>query len=290
LQTSADKIYIFQPQSETETTFKFTKDKVEYEIEKNICKPCLYDLSFNLYDSIKPNAQIIFPYTVEADKAEVFSEDYFQAHYPLAWEYLNNFKPQLSKRSINGSKEPKWYQFGRSQSLTKFQNSHKLIWPVLSTKPNYIYDTLNTQFTGGGNGPYYSLICSSEYSPLYILGILSHPLFEALIKSGASEFRGAYYSHGKQFIENIPIKIIDFTNGNEKKQHDNVVDTIKQLIETKANYNLVYIASKKSILQRKLDFLHNNLIEQVNTLYGLSNEDMNVVLNDEIILNELNED
>jgi len=290
LQTSADKIYIIQPHTETETTFKFTNAKVEYEIEKSICKLCLYDLSFNLYDSVKPNAQIIFPYTVLADKAEVFQEDYFQDNFPLTWAYLNNFKTQLSKRSINGSKEPKWYQFGRSQSLTKFQNTNKLIWPVLSIKPNYIYDTLNTQFTGGGNGPYYSLICNSIYSPLYILGIISHPLFETLIKSGASEFRGAYYSHGKQFIENIPIRIIDFTNENEKKQHDDIVDTIKQLIETKANYNLVYMASKKSILQRKLDFLYNNLIEQVNILYGLTNDEVNVVLNDEIVLNDLNED
>ena len=290
LQTSADKIYIIQPHSETGTTFKFKKGNVEHEIEKAICKPCLYDLSFNLFDTVLPNAQIIFPYTIEEDKAEVFSEEHFQNEYPLTWAYLSLFKNALSKRSINGSKNPKWYQYGRSQSLSKFHNTEKLIWPVLSTKPSYILDIENIQFTGGGNGPYYSLVSNSDYSSLYILGMLSHPIFESMVKAGASEFRGAYYSHGKQFLENIPIKIIDFNNPDEKKIHNEVVKAVKQLISTKQSYNEVYIGAKKKILQRKLDFLNNTLISLVNQLYQITDEAMNIVLNNEMFLTDLNDD
>lgn len=290
LQTSADKIYIIEPHRETETTYKFTKEKIEYEIEKAICKPCLYDLSFNLFDSVTPNAQLIFPYVVADDKAEVFSESYFQENFPLTWAYLSSFQVPLSKRSINGSKEPKWYQFGRSQSLTKFHNSPKLIWPVLSTKPSYIYDENNLQFTGGGNGPYYSLISNSGYSPLYILGILTHPVFEAMVKAGASEFRGAYYSHGKQFIENLPIRQINFTDAKQKKQHNEIAKIVMQLISAKANYNTVYIGMKKRVLERKLEYLNNSLIDQINLLYQITNDDINTVLSDEMFLTDSNED
>jgi type I restriction-modification system DNA methylase subunit len=290
LQTSADKIYIFKPDGETETTYRFKYKNTTYEIEKTICKPCLYDLSFGLFDTVKPNAQIIFPYTIQADKADVFSEDFFQENFPLTWTYLNNFKAELSKRSINGSKEPKWYQFGRSQSLTRFHDTKKLIWSVLSTKSGYVFDEKNLQFTGGGNGPYYSLFTSSEYSLYYILGILSHPIFEAMVKSGASEFRGAYYSHGKQFIENLPIRIIDFTNAAETKLHNEIVKTVKNLITTKATYNGIYIAAKKKVMQHKMDLLFNSLVEQVNSLYGITNDELNTVLNDEELNNELNED
>jgi methylase of polypeptide subunit release factors len=290
LQTSADKIYIIQPHTETDTTFKFKKGKVEYEIEKAICKPCLYDLSFNLFDSVKPNAQIIFPYTIVDDKAEVFPEDYFEANYPLTWAYLNNFQDLLSKRSINGSKQPKWYQYGRSQSLTKFHDTLKLIWPVLSTKASYIHDLDNLQFTGGGNGPYYSLISNSEYSPLYLLGILSHPLFEAMVKAGASEFRGAYYSHGKQFIENLPVRQIDFTDKAQVKQYNEIVKTVEQLIAAKQGYNQVYLGARKRVFERKIDFLFDKLVALINKLYGISTDEMNIVLNDEIFLIDLNED
>lgn len=290
LQTSADKIYIIQPHTETDTTFKFRKGKIEYEIEKAICKPCLYDLSFNLFDSVKPNAQIIFPYAIADEKAEVFPEDYFKANFPLTWAYLSNFQDALSKRSINGSKTPKWYQYGRSQSLAKFHDTAKLIWPVLSTKASYIHDADNLQFTGGGNGPYYSLISNSEYSPLYILGILSHPLFEAMVKAGASEFRGAYYSHGKQFIENLPIKQIDFTDKAEVKQYNEIVKAVGQLIAAKQGYNQVYLGARKRVFQRKIDFLFDKLIGLINKLYGISNEEMDIVLNDEMFLTDLNED
>ncbi|MCU7551782.1 N-6 DNA methylase [Chitinophagaceae bacterium LB-8] len=290
LQTSADKIYIIEPESETDSTYKFTKLKVQYEVEKAICKPCIYDLTFGLFDTVKPNAQMIFPYNIVDDKAEVLSEQIFQSEFPLAWEYLNKFKDLLSKRSINGSKEPKWYQFGRSQSLTKFHNAPKLIWSVLSTKPGYAYDQMNIQFTGGGNGPYYSLISSSQYSPLYILGILCHPVFEAMVKAGASEFQGAYYSHGKQFIENIPIKEIDFGKKDEKQKHDEIAKTVQQLIASKASYKSVYIDAKKAVLKRKHDYLFGSLVEQVNALYCITEADVTTVMNDEMFIAEINEE
>jgi len=290
LQTSADKIYIIQPEIETDSTFIFKKGNIDYEIEKTICKPCLYDLSFNLFDSVVPNAQLIFPYTILDDKAEVFSEDYLEANYPLAWAYLNHFREPLSKRNINGSKEPKWYQYGRSQSLTKFHDTSKLIWPVLSTKASYIHDSDNIQFTGGGNGPYYSLISKPPYSPLYILGILSHPLFEAMVKAGASEFRGAYYSHGKQFIENLPIIQIDFTDKVQIKNYTEIVKTVEMLIATKHGYRQVYLGARKNVFERKINFLSDKLITLINKLYGISNEEMNIVLNDEMFLTDLNED
>lgn len=290
LQTSADKIYIFKPVGETETTYRFKYKNTTYEIEKTICKPCLYDLSFGLFDTVKPNAQIIFPYTIQANKAEVFSENFFQENFPLAWSYLNNFKEELSKRSINGSQEPKWYQFGRSQSLTRFHNTKKLIWSVLSTKSGYVFDENNLQFTGGGNGPYYSLFTSSGYSLYYILGILAHPIFEAMVKSGSSEFRGAYYSHGKQFIENLPIRKIDFVNVEETKKYNEIVKTVKSLILAKATYNGIYIAAKKRVMRHKTDLLFTSLVEQVNSLYGITNDELNTVLNDEELTSELNED
>ena len=285
LQTSADKIYIIKPHSETKTTHKFSQGEAEYEIEKAICKNCLHDLSFQLFDTVKPNAQLIFPYTIADGKAEVFSEEYFEKNFPLAWAYLNGFKTILSKRSINGgSKEPKWYQFGRSQSLTKFHNVAKLIWPVLSTKPSYIYDDNNLQFTGGGNGPYYSLISNTDYSPLFIMGILSHPLFEAMVKAGASEFRGAFYSHGKQFIENLPIRVIDFADTKQVRQHDAIAKLVKQLIDTKDAYNQSSVDSKRKVLQRKIDYLNANLINRINELYQITDAEIITVHNDGQIL------
>jgi len=118
LQTSKDPIYIFTPISETDKNFVFKYKNEKFEIEKSICKPCIYKLSFDSFDSISHNAQIIFPYKIIDGRAEVYSERELEDKFNLAWNYLNRFKDVLSKRSVNG-KDPKWYQFGRSQSIFK---------------------------------------------------------------------------------------------------------------------------------------------------------------------------
>jgi len=286
LQTSADKIYIFQPEVVTEHTYIFYISGIKREVEKNVCLPCIYDLSFELFDTIQPNKQMIFPYFVKEGKAEVISEDYFSEHYPLCWKYLNEHKEQLEKRSINGTKEPKFYQYGRSQSLTKFQNSSKLIWPVLSKKPSYVYDELKIQFTGGGNGPYYSLVNNSDYSILYFLGILSHPVFESMVKAGASEFRGAYYSHGKQFLENLPIKNIDTNNKRESDLYKVIIKSVEDLIQTKGLLKAAY-GTQKSVLDRKLALVNKRLVDAINDLYSISQEEYDVVTLDPVVLNEI---
>jgi hypothetical protein len=286
LQTSADKIYIFEPKSETPTTYRFSKNGKQWEVEKNICLPAIYDLTFGLFDTIAANARIIFPYSIENDGAHLFSEEYFESNFPLAWSYLQEHKPQLEKRSLQGN-SPKWYQFGRSQSLAKFHNTPKLVWSVLATSPPYALDNNDLQFTGGGNGPYYALINRSEYSLLYFLGILSHPVFENMVKAGASEFRGAYYSHGKQFIENIPIRKIDLKNASENKKYKTIVKLVESLIKTRVQLKSAAYGSKRTVLQRKSNTLFDQLIQNINLLYGISDEEFSLVMNDDMFTTEL---
>lgn len=282
LQSSADNIYILHPTSENENHVTIKQGDTEWKIEKEIVLPCLYDVRLNLFDTPTANTYIIFPYSLEDGKAVVYSEETMASRFPLCWKYLNHHKAKLEKRSINGSKEPKWYQFGRSQSLTKFHNTDKLIWKVLSTEASYTYDNSNVQFTGGGNGPYYSLISNDEYSIYYILAVLSHPLIEAMVKSGASEFQGAYYSHGKQFIENLPIRTIDFKSKEEAEVYKKIIKETKQLVKVKSDLKGVYISSKRAALERKYNLLRKSQIDSISSLYNISQEELAFVEGDNL--------
>jgi len=289
LQTSADKIYIFVPEGESENSYTFTYRGQEYEIEKGICRPAIYDLSFGVFESIEGNAQMIFPYEIESDEAKLIDKETLERDYPLAWKYLYDNKEVLEKRSLQGN-DPKWYQFGRSQSLVKFHNAEKLVWSVLATRPPYVLDTHNLLFTGGGNGPYYGLLNKSNYSLLYFLGILSHPIIESMVKSGASEFRGSYYSHGKQFIEKLPIKKIDFTNTDELEKYEKVLKIVRNLINTTAQFRAEKNSTRKKILDRKLGTLFSQLISVINDLYQISDEEFATVINDEMLTVAIGED
>lgn len=298
LQTSADGVYILKDVVDTGATLRFTtgkkKDKRAWEIEKGICVPCLMDVPFEPFETVRANAWMIYPYMSVGGQAVLLEADAFEARYPLAWDYLSQHRDKLAKRSIGGVRdpatgEPVWYQFGRNQNLNKFISAPKLLFPVLSRRPKYVYDETNMQFTGGGNGPYYSIVSSSGYSLRYLMAILSHPVFEGMVKARASEFNGEYYSHGKQFIKDLPIRRIDFDSATERDLHDEIVATVTGLIEAKAKARAASVQANKAVFTRKAALLEGRMRAQVEALYGLGDGDVSTVAEDEILYGRVTE-
>ena len=114
--------------------------------------------------------------------------------------------------------------------------------------------------------------------------LLSHPVLEAMVKSRASEFRGEYYSHGKQFIENLPIKTIDFSDADEKKAHNIICNTVKSIITTRETLKGLKLYSKQRVMQRKLSRLYNDLFNQIDTLYGFTQDDIDCISSDNLFV------
>lgn len=298
LQTSSNPIYIFTPKGETENTYTFEYKKKEYEVEKNLCLPVIFKTKFDLFDTAEATARLIFPYHVTADGTSLIDEADLQQSFPFGYAYLSDQKEDLLRRKIGGKKikehyelaertnktsPVKWYQFGRSQSLNRFHDSPKLVWSVMKQRAPYAYDPNNFQYTGGGNGPHYGLLIREDYknySLFYLMGILAHPIIERMVQAGASEFQGAYYSHGKQFIQNLPIPKIDFDNSVEKSKHDTIVEIVENLVSTKRSLKHDAYGNTITLLKRKMIILEKQLIEVVNDLYGLTQEDVLTVEQD----------
>lgn len=141
LQTSADTIYIIKEQKEENglTYFIDCKGK-EQCIETDILKPCIYDIQLEKYADIKPNRMLIFPYHTVNGKPVLYSMDEMKSDFPKTLAYLEEYKGDLEQRNILRRTENNWYQFGRSQSIKRFSGGEHLIWSVLSTEGNYVYD------------------------------------------------------------------------------------------------------------------------------------------------------
>lgn len=182
LQTSADKVYIVNPILADDQTVTIRWNGQDWKIEQSILRPFLHDVSLTAYTRAVANTSIIFPYEYVTNnsgklRARLFQPDEMQRTYPECWKYLLARKPELESRNVTGGPEGErqWYQYGRSQSLTKFDRP-KIILPVLSTEARYCYDDQNILFTGGGNGPYYMIRRKdeSEVSDKYLLAVLNH--------------------------------------------------------------------------------------------------------------------
>ena len=165
-----------------------------------------------------------------------------------------------------------FYQFGRSQSLTKF-DSPKIILPILSLEARYAYDDINIMMTGGGNGPYYMIRqhLASVVSNYYLLAVLHHPLSEAFIRTNTSTFRGGYYSHGKQFIEHLPVPTAP------EAERIAIEVLVTQILAANDAAKAARTPHKRSVHERHVTNLRDQIESRITELFALSGADMAIV-------------
>jgi type I restriction-modification system DNA methylase subunit len=278
LQTSADEIYIFEEVAATSKTVTLNWDGQGWPIERDILKPCLLDVQLSAFDKPEPNKWMIFPYEFVTKNnktvAQLIQPKAMEKQFPKCYAYLKARKSELEGRSVSGGSaaHQQFYQFGRSQSLTKFDKP-KIILPALSIEPRYVYDTDNIMVTGGGNGPYYLLrSCSnSPVSDLYLLAFLNHPFSEAFVRTKTSLFRGGYYAHGKQFIKDIPIPIPT------SAQLAKVETLVMSLISTLSSLKKARTPHAKVPLKRQAENLRQQIEDEITGICRLSSSDMGVI-------------
>ena len=277
VQTSADHVYIFQSIDKDEDSCTLFWNNQDWTIERDILRPCLKDVPLSQFARPQANAWIIFPYdlvSAGADKmkARLIQPTEMEARFPNCWAYLNARREELEIRNIMGgvAAERQWYQYGRSQSLAKF-NGDKIILPALSRGSRYVYDDRNIIVTGGGNGPYYLVRSSRDISNQCLLAILNHPLIEAFVRTNTSVFRGGYYSHGKQFIEELPIPILaDVVHGEIKVLVEKLISRLDSLATT-------YISHDKRRLEREAVDIKQRIRELVSQAFGLTDTDRKII-------------
>jgi len=281
VQTSADRIYILRP-TRVENGLVFFKDSNGQDryIEAAVLRPCLLDVIFRPYGSPDANTHIIFPYHIVDGKSILYTEEEMQSLFPLCWEYLMSFQETLKKRSIQSFTEDTWYRYGRSQSLTQFNGEAKLVWPILSLEPRYNYDDKNIVFTGGGNGPYYGLrtLTDTALSIRYLQAVLSHPVLEAMVRVRGSSFQGGYKSHGRQFLVDLPIRMIDFSNPKEVEAHDAIVRFVERLTQITKSLQADNLPVRKRAYENQRKLLQGRIEKLVSSLYNLDDDDIKTII------------
>lgn len=278
VQTSADPIYIFRETALTATTLTLHWQGRDWPIERGIVRPCLYDAQLFPYARAEANAWMIFPYEIvsgrRGDIARLIQPADMVRRFPDALAYLTARKVELERRNVVGgaAAERQFYQFGRSQSLTKF-NTPKIILPALSLEARYAYDDSNTMMTGGGNGPYYLVRPrdGADETNFFLLAILHHPLCEAMVRMNTSTFRGGYYSHGKQFIEHLPIPPASAA------QRADIEQLVADVIAANDALRQARTPHQQTLQERRIVALRSDIEARVSGLFGLSAADLAII-------------
>jgi len=271
VQTSADKIFVIKPTKETARTVTFKDVSGVYRtIERALLRPCLYDVEIKSFIPPKANAYLLFPYNVDGKKATVVPRNVVRREFPKTLRYLLAYRRLLAKRNLQSGSAKEFYRYGRSQSLVSFDTA-KIVLPILSLAARYSEDRSNVLVTGGGNGPYYLIRPrpTSPYALRFLLGVLSYPVLEGMVRARASMFRGGYYSHGKQFIKGLPLPPLDMEDRDDRERHDSIVGLVDQIVEAGVNFSEAKTPKKKEAFNRLKGSLIQELFGILDGLYGV---------------------
>ena len=284
IQTSAERptpIYWFSSDmvvGETKNSFVISKDSKEYSIEKAILRPYFKptkkaEKGLNSYSNIETDKQIIFPYDSDGKLIPI---DTMKAKYSGAYTYLDAHYDRLvpkcvsstGVRDVPNATVDTWYQYGRTQALTAFIDTPKLIVGVLSKEPMYAYDNSDMLIASGGTAGYCAVTqkTDSPYALEYIQAWLSSPYTERIIEIVGSDFEGGFISRGTFVLQMLPFVELDFEKAEQKAIHDEVVTATRSIYEINDKLSSASAkATEKILLRQKTKLIAEieRLIEQV---------------------------
>ncbi|MBI5000851.1 MAG: N-6 DNA methylase [Euryarchaeota archaeon] len=287
LVTSSDPVYLLEPVNieNNHVTVKSNATNQEYSFEAEVVPPlCKGSLDIRRYLA-SPSKRVIFPYNpAQSDalkKSILISESDFQSKYPRTWSYLKENYEVLRNREKGKMRHDGWYGYVYPKSIPLFAKK-KILTPSIALSASYTLDQYGQLYfvgSGGGGGGGYGIILADEckLSYEYVLGLLNSKLLDMYLKRISSSFRGGYYAYNRQYIEQLPIRAINFSDPADKARHDKMVALVNRMLKLHKDRQAEKLPDKIERVERQIQATDKEIDALVYELYGLTEEEVEIV-------------
>lgn len=279
LVTGSDPVFLLEKRG---NRYYSEATKKEYELEETLLHDlCKGSVNLRRYRIEGVSRVIIFPYFIVEDKAHLISPGEFQRDFPKTWSYLVECRSTLEERERGKWKHEKWYALGRSQNLTEM-NQAKILTPSIAASASFSLDEEGRYYfvgSGGGGGGGYGITLKPEVGLAYeyILGLLNSRLLDAVLKATSSQFRGGYFAYNRQYIEQLPIRTIDFSNPEDRAQHDRIVELVHANLLLHHQLVSREFSSDRELIMRQIDATDEAIDNLVFDLYEITEDERKLI-------------
>src|SRR5690606_9941145 len=112
---------------------------------------------------------------------------------------------------------------------------------------------------------------------LYLLGLLNSSFYLYYYQKRLSLIRGGYLRFFSQFVEQIPIRTINFSDLAEKTRHDKMVAMVERMLALHKQKADVKADHEKNLVERQIEATDKQIDALVYELYGLTEEEIRIV-------------
>lgn len=127
--TLCNKAFVLKDYDQQEDYYIVGNHRIEADLVKDA-------VSVKSLNQKKKKDKIIFPYRIIDGQRKDYTLEEFQEKFPGATSYLKQFEIELNNRKAD--KNAEWFQYGRSQAITKI-GGEKLIIPMVITQKVHTY-------------------------------------------------------------------------------------------------------------------------------------------------------
>jgi adenine-specific DNA-methyltransferase len=245
-------------------------------LEPGILRTPLFASDFSRYHfQLSCKWEVIFPYRVESGKYELMSETEIRKKYPKAFDYLHSHKTALLKRK----QFSEWFGYSAPRNLAVHERAQICI-PLLADRgmfaliPPKTRGKLCPMASGGFT---VALSDSVKLKTEYLLALLNSKLFFWRLRQISNIFRGGWITCTKQYFGELLIRLIDFTDSDDKARHDQIVGLVEQMLASKKQLDAAQSDKDKDFYSNRCDGLDRQIDAMVYELYGLTPAEIKIV-------------
>ncbi|HEY2361727.1 MAG TPA: N-6 DNA methylase [Candidatus Angelobacter sp.] len=195
--------------------------------------------------------------------------NWFCSEYPAFADHLKPFMGALRKRDDQGDY---WWEL-RPCDYYNYFDTPKIIFPDICKGPRFHLDCTgiylaNTAYCLGTEDRYLLGLLNSR---LFWFAI-SHISIPFGIRAGEYRYRLIY-----QYMEKVPIRVIDDSNKADQTRHDKIVKLVDQTLDLHKNLAAAKTPQERTSLERQIAATDAQIDRLVYELYGLTPEEIKIV-------------
>ncbi len=205
--------------------------------------------------------------TGASKKAEIA----FKEEFPSIYSHLTKFKNELLNRnSAETEIRYEWYALQRYGSSYYHEFAEdKIIFPEMAVRGQFTIDKKKSF----SDSTTYIISNSSNY----LLGLLNSKIITFFFSKISSQIQGGYYRWKHQYISQIPIRTINFSDLNDKTRHDTIVALVERMLSLNNQRIEMKTEHEQNLINRQIEAIDRQIDTLVYQLYGLTEEEIQIV-------------
>jgi type I restriction-modification system DNA methylase subunit len=271
----------------------YVKGKIFYGIKTGLNEAFVIDAAtrVRLIAEDPRSAEVIKPFLAgrdikryqepKSDKYLIFTKRGIDINaHPAIKNHLMQFKKQLmpKPKDFTGAKWPgrkpgsyKWYEIQDAVDYYEEFEKPKILLPDIA---------LSMQATDDQN--HFFCVNTAYIIPTddkYLLALLNSKLVHLFYSKLSSSIRGGYLRFIRQYVETIPIKLIDKADVSGKSLYVSLISHVTLMLQLNKELQSATLPDQKEQLKSRIGHTDDRINRMIYQLYGLTEEEVAVVEN-----------